>query len=125
MSILDIASSICLLSGATFCVVGAYGMLRFPDVPSRLQAATKPQTLGLLLVLLGVALQLEFGQALGLALVALLQIITAPVLSQLVGRAAYRTGAIAPNTMVVDELELRLAAEDAGDANGASDNQDR
>lgn len=111
MNLFDVLSAVLLLSGGVFCVVGAFGLLRFPDVPSRLQAATKPQTLGLLLILLGVALQLDGPGAAGLGLVVFFQVLTAPVLSQLVGRAAYRTDAVRRDTLLVDELESRLAGD--------------
>ncbi|WP_298181488.1 monovalent cation/H(+) antiporter subunit G [Saccharomonospora sp.] len=107
----DIISSVFLLGGALFCLVGAFGLLRFPDLLSRLQAATKPQTIGLIMVLIGVGLQLRPVDAVGLALVALLQVITAPVLSQLVGRASYQTGIIEKSTLVRDDLGERLRRE--------------
>ncbi|MEU6644323.1 monovalent cation/H(+) antiporter subunit G [Saccharomonospora sp. NPDC046836] len=111
MSVRDVICAVLLLSGALFCVIGAYGVLRLPDVPSRLQAATKPQTLGLLLILAGTAVRLEPQYAVGLALAGLFQVITAPVVSQLYGRAAYRTGAIDRSSLVIDELDERLRAE--------------
>lgn len=113
MSGADIACAVLVLTGASFCLVGAFGMLRLPDVPSRLQAATKPQSLGLLLILLGVALRLEPPQAVALVLVGLLQVMTAPVLSQLAGRAAYRTGGVECDTVSVDELAERVERENA------------
>jgi len=106
----DWISAVLLISGALFCVVGAWGMVRLPDTLSRLQAATKPQTLGLLLILAGVAVRLEQQHAVGLLVAGLFQVITAPVLSQLFGRAAYRTGAVDRSTLVVDELSERLRA---------------
>ncbi len=78
--------------------------MRLPDLPARLQAATKPQTLGLSLILLGTALRVELASAVTLVLVVLFQVITAPVISQLVGRAAYRSGALPDDALVVDEL---------------------
>ena len=108
MSIVDVICAVLLLAGGLFCVVGAFGMLRLPDVPSRLQAATKPQSLGLLLILLGVAVRLPVPQAISLVLVALLQVLTAPLLSQMAGRAAYRTGGVQCDTVIVDELASRV-----------------
>lgn len=106
---IDVLSAALLLLGAMSCVVGALGLVRFPDLLSRLQAATKPQTLGLLLLLAGVALQLPAKYAVGLVLVALFQVITAPVLSQLFGRAAYATGADERDALETDDLGERLA----------------
>ena len=110
---MNVLSAVLLLGGAVFCVLGAVGMLRLPDVPSRLQAATKPQTLGLLLILAGTALQLPPSYAVGLALVALFQVLTAPVLSQFLGRAAYRTGAVDESTLLCDDLKS-VRDSDAG-----------
>nr|WP_092536958.1 monovalent cation/H(+) antiporter subunit G [Amycolatopsis arida] len=109
----DVASAVLLLSGALLCLVGTVGLLRFPDLLSRLQAATKPQTLGLLLVLAGAALRVEPRYAAGIALVALFQVITAPVLAQLFGRAAYQIGAVAWGTLRTDALAERLRTEEA------------
>jgi multicomponent Na+:H+ antiporter subunit G len=99
-----VVSAVLLLAGALSCLLGAIGLVRLPDLPARLQAATKPQTLGLSLVLLGTALRVELASAVTLVLVVLFQVITAPVISQLVGRAAYRSGAVAEGVLVVDEL---------------------
>ncbi|MGI8308322.1 monovalent cation/H(+) antiporter subunit G [Saccharopolyspora sp. ASAGF58] len=111
MSWLDVFSAVCLIGGALSCLFGAIGVLSFPDVTARLQAATKPQTLGLILILIGTAVQLDFIYASGLILVGLFQMLTAPVLAQLVGRAAYRADSIDRETLVVDELGDRIERE--------------
>ena len=81
----DVVSAFLMLLGALSCLLGAIGLVRLPDLPARLQAATKPQTLGLSLILLGTALRVELASAVTLVLVVLFQVITAPVISQLVG----------------------------------------
>jgi multicomponent Na+:H+ antiporter subunit G len=111
MTWLDVVSAVCLIGGVLSCLLGAVGLLTFPDVTARLQAATKPQTLGLILILVGTAVQLDFHYALGLILVALFQMLTAPILAQLVGRAAYRADSIRRDTLVIDELGDRLERE--------------
>ncbi|OHV35368.1 MULTISPECIES: monovalent cation/H(+) antiporter subunit G [Pseudofrankia] len=93
-----------MLGGAAFCVLGAWGLLRFPDVPARLQAATKPQTIGLLAILTGAALQVDLRYGSGLVLVGLFQLVTAPVLAQRISRAAYRTGQLRRDLLLTDEL---------------------
>lgn len=107
----DVFSAVCLLSGALSCLFGAIGLLTFPDVAARLQAATKPQTLGLILILVGTALRLDLRYASALLLVGLFQMLTAPVLAQLVGRAAYRADSIRHDTLVTDDLAERLRNE--------------
>jgi multicomponent Na+:H+ antiporter subunit G len=104
MTAVEVASAVLILAGALSCLLGAIGLLRLPDLPARLQAATKPQTLGLSLVLVGTALLLDLQSAVTLLLLVLFQVITAPVISQLVGRAAYRSGAVDHDVLVVDEM---------------------
>jgi multicomponent Na+:H+ antiporter subunit G len=111
--ILDVVSAVLLLLGALSCLLGAVGLVRLPDLPGRLQAATKPQTLGLLLILAGTALRLELESAATLVLVGLFQVITAPVISQLVGRSAYRSGAVRRDLLVTDELARKMPDGDS------------
>lgn len=112
MTVIDVVTAVLLLGGALSCLLGALGLVRFPDVPARLQAATKPQTLGLLLILVGTAIRLEFESAATLLLVVAFQIITAPVISQIVGRSAYRAGTLRRDDLVVDELADPMARSD-------------
>lgn len=111
MGVVDVISAVLMLVGGLSCLLGALGLVRLPDLPARLQATTKPQTLGLLLILLGVAVNLEFESSSTLVLVVLFQVLTAPVISQVVGRSAYRTGAIDRTTLVVDDLGDTLDAD--------------
>lgn len=111
----DIAAAVFLLVGATSCLLGALGLLRLPDLPARLQAATKPQSLGLLCILLGAALRVDVASALTLALVGSFQILTVPVVSQLLGRTAHRTETFRRDLLVVDELTDRPGADRPGD----------
>ena len=55
--LVDILSWICLLGGALFLLVGAIGVLRFPDFYTRLHAVSVCDTLGAGLVLVGLMLQ--------------------------------------------------------------------
>ena len=44
MTALDAVAAVLMLVGAGSCLLGAVGLVRLPDLPARLQAATKPQT---------------------------------------------------------------------------------
>lgn len=106
---IEAVASVLLVLGATLALVAAVGLLRFPDVLTRMHAATKPATAGLLLILTGTAL-LHPGtvQVAKLALVALLQFITAPVGAHLIGRAVFRSRMpLADRTHLDDESRLR------------------
>ncbi|CAL9659666.1 hypothetical protein SUDANB176_06944 [Streptomyces sp. enrichment culture] len=107
----DVVTAVLFLAGACFCLLGALGLLRFPDTVSRLHAAAKAQTLGLLLILVGAAVHRPLGEAPVLLLVALFQLFTAPITSQIVGRTAYRTHAIDRTRLFSDELADRLARD--------------
>jgi multicomponent Na+:H+ antiporter subunit G len=104
-AVADVFAAACLLLGALLTLTAAVGILRFPDVLTRMHSATKPQVLGLLLVLLGLGLRLRDLRSLGLlALVALFQLVTSPIASHMVGRASFRAGQVRRDLLVVDEL---------------------
>lgn len=106
MSVVDVLSSVLLLLGVGFAVLAGLGLVRFPDVFSRMHAATKPATLGLLLIVAGAALQQDRrSDAVKLLLVAAFQFLTSPVAAHMIGRAAYRTGTGGLDELVVDELK--------------------
>lgn len=101
----DVAAAVCMMTGALLCLLAGIGLLRLPDVLARMHAATKPQALGLLLVLIGAGLRLRSAVDLGtLVLVGLFQLLTVPVAAHMVARAAYRSGRVDREHLVVDEL---------------------
>ncbi|GAA2077866.1 monovalent cation/H(+) antiporter subunit G [Streptomyces albiaxialis] len=105
----DLAGVVCMLGGALMCLLAGIGLLRLPDVLTRMHAAAKPQSFGLLLVLLGAGLWLRSVIDLGtLLLVGLFQLLTTPVAAHMVGRAAYRTGRVDKEHLVVDDLGAAL-----------------
>ncbi|MPZ71786.1 MAG: Na+/H+ antiporter subunit G [Nitriliruptorales bacterium] len=107
MSILEIAVGVLVLAGVAFATLAALGLQQFDDVFARMHAATKPATLGLVLLLLAVALRLGAADAVAkLALVAVLQFITAPVGAHMVGRAAFRAGTELSSRTEIDELAV-------------------
>ncbi len=56
---LELTSALLLLTGAFFYFAGTVGLLRFPDVYTRLHALAKADNLGLGCILLGLALQAD------------------------------------------------------------------
>lgn len=57
--ILDSLSVAVMLAGAGFFLAGTLGLIRFPDVYTRIHALTKADNLGLGLIVLGLMLQAE------------------------------------------------------------------
>ena len=60
MDIMDVVSAILLLVGSVFALIGSIGIVRMPDVFTRLHAAGITDTLGAAGVLLGLALKAGF-----------------------------------------------------------------
>jgi multicomponent Na+:H+ antiporter subunit G len=113
-AVADVLAAVCLLSGALLSLAAGIGLLRFPDLLSRMHAATKPQVLGLLLILAGAALRLQNTvDVTTLVLVGVFQLATAPVAAHMVGRAVYRSGQVRKDLLVVDELAEDRAEDQA------------
>jgi multicomponent Na+:H+ antiporter subunit G len=111
----DVVAASCLVTGALLALVAAIGILRFPDVLTRMHSATKPQVLGLLLILVGLGFRLRDPGTIGLLLlVALFQLVTSPVASHMVGRASFRAGQVRHDLLVVDELSEVVPPRRAG-----------
>ncbi|WP_193608466.1 monovalent cation/H(+) antiporter subunit G [Nocardioides lijunqiniae] len=104
-TVADVAAAVCLLLGSVLALLAAVGVLRMPDLLSRMHAATKPQVLGTVLVMAGVGLRLRDPGIVGLlVLVVLLQMAASVVSSHMIGRASFRAGQVRHDLLVVDEL---------------------
>lgn len=90
MGILDLLSAVLLIIGAAFFLAGTVGLLRFPDVYTRLHALAKADNLGLGFTVLGLVLQAP-GMATGLKLILvwLLALAASATLSFLIARRAF------------------------------------
>lgn len=101
-----------IIGGVAFNVLGCLGLVRFPDLYNRMQAATKSVTLGTCGILFGIFLQTGFS-ALGVkALVAILfVIINLPVASHALSRGSLIHGVKLWKKTIMDEF-----TEDRGGA---------
>lgn len=103
--VLDVVAGALLVLGAFLSFVAGLGILRFPDLLTRMHAATKPQVLGLMLLMTGLAIELRSPTiALSLAIVVAFQLVTGPISAHMLSRAGYRTGKVDFEALVVDEL---------------------
>lgn len=95
MGILEILSAVLLVTGGLFFFAGTLGMLRFPDVYSRLHALTKVDNLGLGLVVLGLMITAgSLAVVLKLALIWLLSVGASATAGYLVAGSARRNGIV-------------------------------
>ena len=122
----DGTAAVLLVLGALLSTIAGIGLLRFPDQLSRMHAGTKPQVLGLLLMLLALAFAWRAWVWVPVLLLAwVLQMLTAPVSAHLVGRAGYRTKHLNHELLFTDELaDVVTRQDDEGQpAENASDQQ--
>ena len=92
-TVLTLLAALSLLVGAFFGIVGALGVLRFPDIYTRTHAASKAGTIGSGFCLLAVALSADHFDVSTRAVVAVgFFMLTAPVSAHLLARAAFRAG---------------------------------
>lgn len=101
----DILVSILLIAGASFMILAAVGILRLPDLPTRMHASTKAGAMGAMLTMGGVALHFAdsvvFARAIAIIVFILM---TAPIAAHVIGRAGYFTGIELWEGTVKDEL---------------------
>ncbi len=87
---IEILTATMWVAGAGFALLAAVGLLRMPDVFTRMQASTKASTLGLGCLLLGAALQLgDFASFIRVISIGAFILLTTPVAAHVIARAAY------------------------------------
>ncbi|MEX2473599.1 monovalent cation/H(+) antiporter subunit G [Marinobacter sp.] len=101
----ELIVSIFLLTGAAFMILAAVGILRLPDLPTRMHASTKAGAMGAMMTMAGVAFyfadSIIFARALAIVIFIL---ITAPIAAHVIGRAGYFLGTPLWEGTVKDEL---------------------
>lgn len=113
VGVADTVAAICFLLGALLALIAAIGVLRLPDLLSRMHAATKPQVLGLWLILIGLGFRLREPGSIGiLLLIGIFQLLTTPVANHMVGRASLRAGQVRADLLVVNDLDGVLPASE-------------
>jgi len=101
----DVVTAVLVLLAALMCLAAGVGLLRFPDVLTRLHSATKPQILGLMAVTLDIAVtNFSVGTVTLVVAIVVFQALTAPMAAHLVARASYQTDHLRPDLLVIDEL---------------------
>jgi multicomponent Na+:H+ antiporter subunit G len=102
--ITDIIGNLLLITGSFFLFSAGLGVLRMPDTYNRIQTGTKATTLGTILVLIGLAF-LHPAWTLKLIILIFFVMLTNPVSSHALARAAHTIGIHETESTVVDQLE--------------------
>ena len=93
MTLTDYLSVILLIAGSIFYLAGTLGLLRFPDIYTRLHALTKADNVGLGLTIIGLALQLDSWSGVGkLLLIWVLVLLAGASVTQLIANGALQRG---------------------------------
>ena len=100
----DLATALVWLAGSAFALLAAVGVLRMPDVFTRMQTSTKASTLGLGCLLIGAALQFgDLSSVIWLAIIGAFVFLTTPVSAHVIARASYYADVPLWSGTVVDE----------------------
>jgi multicomponent Na+:H+ antiporter subunit G len=107
--------------GTLLVLVSAIGVLRLPDLLTRMHASSKAATLGAILIFLAIALRAgDVGVIVRVIFVCAFLLITAPVAAHAIARAGYRSGVPLPDSTELDELREHLNEETGEGAGGVS-----
>jgi multicomponent Na+:H+ antiporter subunit G len=91
--LLDFVSWILLSAGGAFVLIGGVGILRMPTIYTRMHAASVTDTMGTLLILLGIMLQAGLTLAtVKLAAIVMFLLLTGPTASYALANAAMLSG---------------------------------
>jgi multicomponent Na+:H+ antiporter subunit G len=105
----DMLTAIVWAAGPVFALLAAIGLLRMPDVFTRMQASTKASTLGLGCLLIGAALQLgDVGSLIRVASIGAFILLTTSVAAHVIARAAYLADVPLWEGTVLDERGRNL-----------------
>jgi multicomponent Na+:H+ antiporter subunit G len=103
--VLNYAAAVLVVSGSFFALIGAIGIIRFPDLYSRSHAASKAGTVGSGLCMIAIALCADdFATSLRAIAGVLFFLLTAPIAAHLLMRAAYKAGYPLWQGSVLDEM---------------------
>lgn len=106
----DIIGFTMIIVGVLFDIFGCIGLVRFPDVYNRLQAATKCVTLGTVMLLIGVAVASASGPTAAKAIIcALFILITSPTAAHAIAKGAYASGVKLWESSIVDKYAEQVS----------------
>jgi multicomponent Na+:H+ antiporter subunit G len=101
---IDFLTAVLWIAGSAFALLAAVGVLRMPDVFTRMQASTKASTLGLGCLLVGAALQFgDFVSLIRVLSVGAFILLTTPVAGHVIARASYLADVPLWSGTVLDE----------------------
>lgn len=111
-AVLTLLTAGLLVVGTAFVLVAAVGVLRLPDVYTRMHAASKAGTMGSGLLMIALAIHAIEGGTMSRALAGVVFfLLTAPISAHLLAKAAYAVGYRLCPESVCDEMEKERIEE--------------
>lgn len=105
----DLVVGLLIIVGAAFSLVASVGINRFPDVYSRMHAASKAGTLGSGVILLALAVHADDAATVMRAIAGFVfLLLTAPIAAHLLAKASYEAGYKLWDRSVKDEMIVKL-----------------
>ena len=112
----DVATGVLWIVGSSFAFLAALGVVRMPDVFTRMQASTKASTLGLGCLLIGAALQFgDLAAIIRVVCIAAFTFLTTPVSAHVIARGSYRADIPLWDGTVLDERREAIARAHANE----------
>ncbi|MFO7908461.1 monovalent cation/H(+) antiporter subunit G [Vreelandella aquamarina] len=102
---IDLIKGTLIIAGSLFMLLASIGILRLPDLLTRMHATTKAAALGVMLIMVAAAMHFAETSIVARALAIVVFILmTAPVAAHVIGRAGYFVGSKLWSGTVKDEL---------------------
>jgi multicomponent Na+:H+ antiporter subunit G len=99
-------AAVAVLVGAVFALLAAIGIVRLPDLYTRLHAASKAGAVGSGLILIAVALISTDGSVILRAILGIIfLLLSTPIAAHLLARAAYKAGEMPTVTTTIEEID--------------------
>jgi multicomponent Na+:H+ antiporter subunit G len=125
----DIITVALIFLGSAFSLLAAVGIVRMPDLYTRMQSATKAGTLGVACVVLAAAVHFQTASVtVEVAMITIFLFATAPIASHLIARAAYHAGVPLWDRTIQNDLSAamlagKLTEQEAGRDSGETDSR--
>lgn len=109
---IEILGALIVLAGSVFLLLASIGLLRMPDFYTRIQAGTKASTLGTILIFVGIGFLMP-GWLGKIMVLIIFILITNPISSHVLARAAHYIKIPLAKVSVTDKLEEANSARKA------------
>jgi len=110
---IELIISVLLMMAAIVIFLAALGLLRLPDLPTRMHATTKSGVLGIVFIMVAVALFFaQIDTTARVLAIIVFTFVTAPIAAHAIGRAGYLSGVALWSETIRDDLKSYYRGKD-------------